>query len=115
MPLRVINQTAAIAAATMPELAPMPIAHRGPRWFAPIVGLVANHLGPRWAMGIGASSGIVAAAIAAVWLITRRGMRVGRTDSRFGLKLHFVGNDAQDRELATQEIAIVAATTSRTS
>lgn len=38
---------------------------------APIVGWVANHLGPRWALGVGAASGI-AAAIVAVYTMTRQ-------------------------------------------
>ncbi|VVE25279.1 MFS transporter [Pandoraea terrigena] len=37
---------------------------------APIVGWVANHLGPRWSLGVGAASGI-AAAIVAVYTMTR--------------------------------------------
>jgi len=38
---------------------------------APIVGWVANHFGPRWALGVGAASGF-AAAIVAVRVLTRR-------------------------------------------
>lgn len=38
---------------------------------APIVGWVANHFGPRWALGIGAASGM-AAALVAVSLLSRR-------------------------------------------
>ena len=80
---------------------------------APIVGLVANVAGPRWAIAIGAASGILAAAIGLVWLFARRGMRVHRdSDGRFGLRLQF---DNDPRELATREIAIVAATAERTS
>jgi MFS family permease len=82
---------------------------------APVVGLVANGLGPRWALGIGALSGVIAAAVAIVWLVVRKGMRLGRTETRFGLKLRFDGNDEHDRELATQEIAILTATAERTS
>jgi MFS family permease len=32
---------------------------------APIVGWVADHPGPRWALGIGAASGFIAAAVGA--------------------------------------------------
>jgi MFS family permease len=78
---------------------------------APIVGWVANELGPRWALGIGALSGLAAAAVAAVWLVAGRGMRVGRTASRFGLELRF----DDPRETATQEIAIVESTARRVS
>jgi len=35
---------------------------------APIVGWVANHSGPRWALGVGAASGFAAAMIGAVFL-----------------------------------------------
>jgi MFS family permease len=83
---------------------------------APIVGAVANTLGPRWALGIGAASGIIAAGLAVAWLVSRRGMRVGRIpDSRFGLRLRFTHDETADRELATQEIALVQSTAQRTS
>jgi MFS family permease len=35
---------------------------------APIVGWVADHLGPRWALGVGAAAGFVAAIVAIVAL-----------------------------------------------
>jgi MFS family permease len=38
---------------------------------APIVGWVADHLGPRWALGVGAASGF-AAAIVAIYAMTRK-------------------------------------------
>jgi MFS family permease len=38
---------------------------------APIVGWVANHFGPRWALGVGAASG-VAAAMVALRILTQR-------------------------------------------
>jgi MFS family permease len=38
---------------------------------APIVGWVANHFGPRWALGIGAGSGFIAALVA-VYVLARR-------------------------------------------
>jgi MFS family permease len=85
---------------------------------APIVGWAANELGARWALGIGALSGLLAAAIALAWLISSRGMRIGRVpESRFRLRLRFTAEPTPDeaRELATQEIAIVESTTRRTS
>jgi MFS family permease len=39
---------------------------------APIVGWVANHFGPRWALGVGAASGFAAAIVAAVALSRRK-------------------------------------------
>jgi MFS family permease len=47
---------------------------------APIVGWVANHFGPRWALGVGASSGYLAALIAAFFLL--RLPKVGRTKEK---------------------------------
>jgi len=43
---------------------------------APIVGWVADHMGPRWALGVGAASGFAAAAVAIVFLARSR-RRVG--------------------------------------
>ena len=39
---------------------------------APIVGWVANHFGPRWALGIGAGAGFTAALVAAYVLVRRK-------------------------------------------
>jgi MFS family permease len=39
---------------------------------APIVGWVANHFGPRWALGIGAAAGFTAALVAAYVLARRK-------------------------------------------
>jgi MFS family permease len=39
---------------------------------APIVGWVANHCGPRWALGVGAASGLLAAVVAFIYLAVRR-------------------------------------------
>ncbi|SFN48469.1 MFS transporter [Dokdonella immobilis] len=46
---------------------------------APIVGWVADTLGPRWAMGIGASSGLLAALVGIRYLVRYRHLRI-----RFG-------------------------------
>jgi MFS family permease len=43
---------------------------------APLVGWVANALGPRWAIGVAAASGLVAAAIGLGWLIVFRHLRL---------------------------------------
>ncbi len=40
---------------------------------APIVGAIADAWGPRWAIGVGATSGFVALAIALVWLVGSSG------------------------------------------
>ena len=41
---------------------------------APMVGWIANHFGPRWSLGVGAAAGF-AAALVAVYALTRRGPR----------------------------------------
>ncbi|MGV8971053.1 MAG: MFS transporter, partial [Rhodoglobus sp.] len=74
---------------------------------APIVGWVANEFGPRWSLGIGAASGILAAIIAGIW--TLRSHRHRMADDLTAT------DPVETRELATQEIAIVAATARRTS
>jgi MFS family permease len=38
---------------------------------APIVGWMADNFGPRWALGVGAASGLLAALVAAVYLARR--------------------------------------------
>lgn len=44
---------------------------------APIVGWVANNLGPRWALGVAAASGFAAAGVAVYALATRAHHRRG--------------------------------------
>ncbi|KIZ42229.1 MULTISPECIES: MFS transporter [Rhodopseudomonas] len=39
---------------------------------APIVGFVADHVGPRWAIGVGAAAGLIAAIVGLAYLATRR-------------------------------------------
>lgn len=45
---------------------------------APIVGWVAQAAGPRWALGVSAAAGIIAALIGLGWLIVARGLAVHR-------------------------------------
>lgn len=80
---------------------------------APLVGWVADTLGPRWALGVGAASGIVAAAVAAVFWVRTRQVRIAWSGGRrWPLSLHY-GDSAADRELATTEIAVVESQTQR--
>ena len=72
---------------------------------APVVGWVANEFGPRWSLGIGAFSGILAAAIAGVWMLRAKRHRNAAATT----------DPEKPRDLATREIAIVAATAGRTS
>jgi MFS family permease len=52
---------------------------------SPIVGWVADRFGPRWALGIGAASGIAAAIVGLRYLTKYRGLRL-RIDAG---RLHF--------------------------
>lgn len=79
---------------------------------APIVGVVADLLGPRWALGVGMVAGLLAAAIAAVFFIRTREVSVRFVRRRWPLTLQY-GRTARDRELATTEIAIVEAETQK--
>ena len=54
---------------------------------APIVGWVADHFGPRWAMGVGAAAGLLAALVALVYLTRQR--RAGA----LGLNAHAAESD----------------------
>jgi MFS family permease len=78
---------------------------------APLVGWIANEFGPRWALSVGALSGLLAAAVVIGWMLSRRNARITWSSQawwRLGFRY-----DGQDRELATQEIAIVESTTLR--
>ena len=72
---------------------------------APFVGWVANHFGPRWAMGLGATSGILAALIAIVYLIRAHEVRLHYEPSA---RLRFVlrHNDRLTRAGAKEELAL---------
>ena len=80
---------------------------------APAIGAIADFAGPRVAVAIGTASGLVAATIAATWLVVGRGMRLVRHPTRrFALAVAFPA--ATRRELATEEIAIIESTVRRT-
>lgn len=83
----------------------------------PLLGLVTNELGPRWAIGVGALAGLAAATVVIVWMRATRNLRIRRStrDQRWyrpNLRLRYDG-DQYDRETATQEIAIVEAESRR--
>ncbi len=80
---------------------------------APLIGVVVNAAGPRWALAVAGLSGLVAAGIALGWLIRARDLRIRYDpDVRFRLSLRYRGRP-EDRELATTEIAVVEAETQR--
>ncbi|MHA7984519.1 MFS transporter [Rathayibacter sp. CAU 1779] len=49
---------------------------------APIVGWVADAFGPRWALVVGAASGILAAAVGVFYMVKYRGMRLAVSERR---------------------------------
>jgi Arabinose efflux permease len=79
---------------------------------APIVGFVADVLGPRWALGVGCLAGVLTGVIAAVFFVRTREVSVRFVRRRWPLALRY-GKSERDRELATTEIAIVEAETQR--
>lgn len=81
---------------------------------APLVGWVAATLGPRWALGVGAASGILAAGIAAIyWIRTRQVRLAWDGDRRWPIAVRYGTSSDADRELATTEIAVVESQTQR--
>ena len=81
---------------------------------APLMGWVADTLGPRWSLGLGAASGIIAAGIAAVfWIRTRHVRLAWDGDGRWPISVRYGDEVEGDRELATTEIAVVETQTQR--
>jgi MFS family permease len=64
---------------------------------APVVGLVSNVFGPRWALGVGAGAGIVACAIGVIWMVVSHDLRL---HYRGGLRL------THDRSTARDDLAL---------
>ncbi len=79
----------------------------------PLLGLIANELGPRWAIAVGALAGIAAATVTVIWMRATRNLRIRRSGGRqrwYRPKWHVrYDGDGLDRETATREIAIVEA------
>ncbi len=74
---------------------------------APIVGWVANAFGPRWALGVGAASGILAAVLSLLWMIRYQHLRVRVVvPRRHRPRLAFAHDgDAAGRRAAAQKAA----------
>nr|WP_211160915.1 MFS transporter [Microcella alkalica] len=82
---------------------------------SPLIGFVANELGPRWALGVAALAGVIAAAVAVIWMRSTRNLRLRRHGGpwwRPRVRVRYDGDD-YDLEAATQEIAIVEASARR--
>lgn len=70
---------------------------------APIVGWVANEFGPRWSLGVGAASGILATLVGLFWLVRYRHLRVHYTDRR--VFLSHDGNRRAAEQIVTAEVS----------
>ncbi|NYI65909.1 MFS transporter [Spelaeicoccus albus] len=83
---------------------------------APIVGWVANAFGPRWALGVGAAAGIVAAVVGVVFVFKHQHIHIRyRTGVRPRLALQRTPDpDSQERQAATDQLAIQETTSRRT-
>jgi len=68
---------------------------------APIVGLVANEFGPRWALGVAGLSGFVAAIVGITWIMVSKNLRV-----RFVRRRFRVVPRSDKRARAEEELAI---------
>ena len=75
---------------------------------APFAGWVVNVFGPRWGLGVAAIAGVLAAAACSYWLMRYKRVRVRYSLAWPQVRIGYAA-DAQARELATQEIAIVEA------
>jgi MFS family permease len=71
---------------------------------APVVGWAANEFGPRWALGVGAASGLAAALVGVIWMVVSNDLRLHRHPQR---RMRFVfshsGRISTEEDLALEE------------
>ncbi|HIY71136.1 MAG TPA: MFS transporter, partial [Candidatus Luteimonas excrementigallinarum] len=70
---------------------------------APLIGWVVDNFGARWALGVGALSGLAATCVAIRYLLKHRGLRVEREDGRWRLAIDPSPLDTADVRVATGE------------
>ncbi|MFC3715830.1 MFS transporter [Luteimonas soli] len=70
---------------------------------APLVGWVVDRFGARWALGVGALSGIAAAAVAVGYLVRHRGLHLARDAGRLRLVIQAAPADETDVRVAAGE------------
>ena len=70
---------------------------------APLVGWVVDRFGARWALLVGAMSGLAAAAVAIAYLARYRGLRLHRDDGRLRLVIHPEPSDVAPVSVAAGE------------
>jgi MFS family permease len=70
---------------------------------APLVGWVADRFGARWALGLGALSGLVAAGVALAYLVRHRDLRLHREAGRWRIGIRPVAEDRAPARVAEGE------------
>jgi MFS family permease len=70
---------------------------------APLVGWVVDRFGARWALGVGALSGVAAAGVAVAYLVRHRKLRVRRIDGRLRLTLQPAPRETTETAVAAGE------------
>ena len=70
---------------------------------APLVGWVVDHVGARWALGVGALAGMAAAAVAVAYLVRYRRLRLYRDAGRLRLSIHPAQTDVVAVRVAAGE------------
>ena len=69
---------------------------------APVIGWIANEFGPRWALGVGAASGILAAIVGLFWLVKFQNLRVHYSARR--LSMSHDGRKRAAEEIVADEV-----------
>src|SRR5690606_28434382 len=70
---------------------------------APLVGWIVDRFGARWALGIGALSGLAAAGVAVAYLVRYRQLRLSREGGRLRLHIHPEATDVIPVRVAAGE------------
>jgi MFS family permease len=70
---------------------------------APLVGWVVDRFGARWALGVGALSGVAAAGVAVAYLVRHRNLRMHRIDGRLRLMLQPAPRETTETAVAAGE------------
>jgi MFS family permease len=70
---------------------------------APLVGWVVDRFGARWALGVGALSGVAAAGVAVAYLVRHRDLRVRRIDGRLRFTLQPAPRETTETAVAAGE------------
>ena len=70
---------------------------------APLVGWVVDHVGARWALGVGALAGVAAAAVAVAYLVRYRSLRLYLDAGRLRLVIHPAQTDVVAVRVAAGE------------